>query len=565
MSDPMADALPLGGLSDAITATQAPPNTPEQPHDSERPYSPEQTGSPEPNAPDENNAPNEPLEGPNSEVDRSPPSYKSGGFRLFGGPRNSDRQGDEQRRIESLRSDVERAYTASLPWNQWDAEVDEEREHICEGLENRTRHVPADMDFHAIAEAIVKASWVHQRIWREEWENGWDMGCRWRHEDPPEPEPIVPPRKPCHGRFSNPRQTPEEIEERKRRQQARAEWKLRQNVRHASRPFARFIHQMDERRGWIEERSKADESPPLDRMEINTIAYQEVQARWKRRGIWDERWGIMPGMSWKHEFPLDEVMRVGLGADVAPHQNPPAPLTQPYIPQERGPLTPPARPGIGLGLIDAAINPRDGISNINSLVGFYGPSPRPPPYPLLQPAPQLVPQSVPRPLVRQPLQPIFQPWSEPPPRLSPRSPSWSSPPLTPRSSPQSSPHIWVQMSPELSLQPSLQPNLQSSPEPSPPPPSPPSPQPPQRVKRRPGRPARVSRKSDPDEPLWEPPREPTPPPRRSKRIREANENDNDDRAAGASDVARGPASAQQQQQQRAPAKRGRPAKRQRRT
>jgi hypothetical protein len=40
--------------------------------------------------------------------------------------------------------------------------------------------------------------------------------------------------------------------------------------------------------------------------DINTRAYENVKNTWTKRGIWNRRWGILPGMSWKHEEPLEE-------------------------------------------------------------------------------------------------------------------------------------------------------------------------------------------------------------------------------------------------------------------
>ncbi len=39
------------------------------------------------------------------------------------------------------------------------------------------------------------------------------------------------------------------------------------------------------------------------------MAYERVKSIWTRRGIWWERWGVLPGMSWKHELPFEEVHR----------------------------------------------------------------------------------------------------------------------------------------------------------------------------------------------------------------------------------------------------------------
>lgn len=34
---------------------------------------------------------------------------------------------------------------------------------------------------------------------------------------------------------------------------------------------------------------------------VNSRAYSRVRRRWIDRHIWDERWGALPGMRWKHE------------------------------------------------------------------------------------------------------------------------------------------------------------------------------------------------------------------------------------------------------------------------
>jgi hypothetical protein len=39
--------------------------------------------------------------------------------------------------------------------------------------------------------------------------------------------------------------------------------------------------------------------------DINTQAYNWVRESWIWQGIWSNRWGILPGMFWKHELPFD--------------------------------------------------------------------------------------------------------------------------------------------------------------------------------------------------------------------------------------------------------------------
>ncbi|PHH75427.1 hypothetical protein CDD80_2380 [Ophiocordyceps camponoti-rufipedis] len=43
-------------------------------------------------------------------------------------------------------------------------------------------------------------------------------------------------------------------------------------------------------------------------LEVDAVAYSKVKAAWIRSGIWDQTWALLPGKSWKHERPLDDVL-----------------------------------------------------------------------------------------------------------------------------------------------------------------------------------------------------------------------------------------------------------------
>ena len=49
--------------------------------------------------------------------------------------------------------------------------------------------------------------------------------------------------------------------------------------------------------------------------DINTTAYKRVKSAWTKRRIWNTKWGVLPGMSWKHEQPFEETLREELGDD----------------------------------------------------------------------------------------------------------------------------------------------------------------------------------------------------------------------------------------------------------
>lgn len=52
---------------------------------------------------------------------------------------------------------------------------------------------------------------------------------------------------------------------------------------------------------------KKRSQPPPD---TDTKAYWRVHCKWQNRGIWDDAWPMMPESSWKHERPLEDLIRL---------------------------------------------------------------------------------------------------------------------------------------------------------------------------------------------------------------------------------------------------------------
>lgn len=52
-------------------------------------------------------------------------------------------------------------------------------------------------------------------------------------------------------------------------------------------------------------RKKRSQPPP----DIDRQAYWRVKRKWQNRGIWDDAWPMMPDFSWKHERPLEDLIR----------------------------------------------------------------------------------------------------------------------------------------------------------------------------------------------------------------------------------------------------------------
>lgn len=162
------------------------------------------------------------------------------------------------------------------------------------------------------AEKNVKACWIEQGIWNSKWDKLGEMPDRysmdgregkylwkylWKHEEPLEPDSESGTERGAESETERPTS---------RRSESVDKRILREYKREASRPLNQFIHQISKRRKWIEQQARPENEASVSAADINTRAYEDVKETWHERGIWNLRWGILPGMSWKHEEPLDE-------------------------------------------------------------------------------------------------------------------------------------------------------------------------------------------------------------------------------------------------------------------
>ncbi|EPE34329.1 hypothetical protein GLAREA_10023 [Glarea lozoyensis ATCC 20868] len=225
----------------------------------------------------------------------------------------SSDSGAEAKENEARQSSIEFMYhkqqLASQPAKQFAYQLSLEEDR----LGRRTK------DVSEIARESVKASWVQQGLWRpsfEQWMSGaYFYAGRWKHELPPDAE--------SDDSDVDGLETPLSKGEKRRKREPtikapKATISNKEDVtylcqltahdqREASRPYHQFLYQMSK----AQERSS--QNPPDDKVvaysasdyEVNTRAYNLVKASWMRQGIWCHRWGILPGMSWKHELAFD--------------------------------------------------------------------------------------------------------------------------------------------------------------------------------------------------------------------------------------------------------------------
>lgn len=244
----------------------------------------------------------------------SSPRYRSQIPGNKGRYKSSNPLDEEQQRWDKRKRQLTREYDASRPYKQFEQQQLAEYHRLFKPSPGT--FIISDQHLADLVNEIVKNRWIEQGIWKNEWENKLFM-WRWKHEEPFKPE----------SESESERRFQFDIERTKqRRPKSDEEFQLmaeRRSVREreheASRPFHQFIYQVSKERERIERESGPDGLLSLNLTDINTKAYENVKNSWMKPGIWNRKWGILPGMSWKHEQPLEEMLAAEIG---------PAPLSR---------------------------------------------------------------------------------------------------------------------------------------------------------------------------------------------------------------------------------------------
>ncbi|KAI0448493.1 hypothetical protein F5B21DRAFT_497439 [Xylaria acuta] len=270
------------------------------------------------------------LDRARSRFSRPPPSYISYPSGTTTQLQSPDRPDEEERWLSERRFQLTRQYRASFPYSQFEAQVEEEGRQINKGEDSDGCHAPIRMGHTTHARECVKKRWIEQGIWDEKWEQGGEI-WRWKHEEPLESKPELHtelkttnanPFSPSHLMKTSELETDEgpgneEI------QLIEKVWATKEREREASRPFHQFVYQLSKERERIQQELRRDGNPTADPFDINTTAYERVKDTWTKSGIWDNKWGFVPGMSWKHEQPLEEWIEQEMSKVTYPHQRSP--------------------------------------------------------------------------------------------------------------------------------------------------------------------------------------------------------------------------------------------------
>ena len=192
---------------------------------------------------------------------------------------------------------LERAYRASMPGIQFDNQVRAEISRIME----------KDPDAHLYmvqkpAKQAVKNAWLEQGIWRPNWDEntGEGIGVRWKHQDPLENEGEIWDRHWNSAVVTNP--VPRNFQNEEERRSMERD-------RDASRPLPQFLYQVGKACDRLVREYQATTPTAPTPPDLGTVAYNEVKELWRKWGIWSNRWGILPGRTWKHEQPFEDMLR----------------------------------------------------------------------------------------------------------------------------------------------------------------------------------------------------------------------------------------------------------------
>lgn len=252
-----------------------------------------------------------------------------------------DLQDDEEQRRGLRKWQLAKEHRASMPRWQFGAQTYEEERRILQvgadasGMGSIPNHVwMRDSNVTRLAKKAIKERWVEQGIWDDEWED-MRLSGPWKHEEPLELESERNPPLFSHRTVGAKPRRSKSDEELRLLAERRA---TRKREHEASRPIYQWFYYLSKERERMEDEWRSKGQVALDAADVNTKAYEKVKNTWIERGIWSKKWGILPGMSWKHEHPLNDMLAEVMGPNPGLH-----PAKLPQIDCSREAIPPPRR------------------------------------------------------------------------------------------------------------------------------------------------------------------------------------------------------------------------------
>ncbi|KAI4135207.1 MAG: hypothetical protein LQ341_005911, partial [Variospora aurantia] len=206
-------------------------------------------------------------------------------------------------------------HDASRPRPQFQAQQYAEQNRL---FENGNQQVPIGTDherylygtsYERYSYLVIKKRWQEQGIWSDQWDGeigSYNFGHKWMHEEPSPPgsgsEAIIDAED---EHACNLFRVPRPPKRRKKDELTIEQREVRQRNPENSRPIHQFLWQVAHERDRISGEPTVREVAASADLDINTKAYEKVKEWWVACHIWDTKWGVLPGMTWKHEKPFE--------------------------------------------------------------------------------------------------------------------------------------------------------------------------------------------------------------------------------------------------------------------
>lgn len=191
---------------------------------------------------------------------------------------------------------------ATHPSNQFKTELFESITRILRGRKGtwQTLHPDTFKELYTQMREHTKKLWIKEGIWNDDWNWTNMLTWSWKPEGPPMTDASL---EPSRSKSKQPLHVEIGLQIFEQQKELRSD---------PSRPLHRFIYHVS----LVRERMQLVCDPPeqstrkarLQERDLNSEAYVEVRELWKKRGIWDRVWSKLPGMEWRYEQRLQQMI-----------------------------------------------------------------------------------------------------------------------------------------------------------------------------------------------------------------------------------------------------------------